>query len=58
MKIRLSDYIADFLVENGINDCFMITGGGAMFLNDSFGHKKGMHCFFNHHEQASAMAAE
>ena len=58
MKIRLSDYVADFVVENGIRDCFMITGGGAMYLNDSFGHKKGLHCLYNHHEQASAMAAE
>ena len=58
MKIRLSDYVADFVVKNGISDCFMITGGGAMYLNDSFGHKKGLRCLYNHHEQASAMAAE
>lgn len=58
MKIRLSDYVADFVVKKGISDCFMITGGGAMYLNDSFGHKKGLHCLFNHHEQASAIAAE
>ncbi len=58
MKIRLADYVADFLVENGIVDCFTVTGGGAMHLNDALGHKKGLRCIYNHHEQACAMAAE
>ena len=58
MRQRLSDYIADFLVEHGISDCFMITGGGAMHLNDALGHKEGLHCTYNHHEQACAIAAE
>ena len=35
MKIRLADYVANFLVEHGISECFMITGGGAMHLNDA-----------------------
>lgn len=58
MKIKLSDYIADFLVHHDITDMFMVTGGGAMHLDDSFGHKEGLCCTFNHNEQASAMAAE
>lgn len=58
MKQRLADYVADFLVNHGIKDCFMVTGGGAMHLNDALGHKQGMHCLFNHHEQACAIAAE
>lgn len=58
MKIRLADYVADFLVNNGITDCFTVTGGGAMHLNDAFGHKEGLHCLYNHHEQACAIAAE
>lgn len=58
MKQRLADYVADFLVEKGIRDCFMITGGGAMHLNDALGHKEGLHCTYNHHEQACAIAAE
>lgn len=41
MKVKVSDYIADFLVDNGIDTMFMITGGGAMHLDDSFGHKEG-----------------
>ena len=58
MKQRLADYVADFLVNHGIKDCFMITGGGAMHLNDALGHKDGLRCTYNHHEQACAIAAE
>ena len=58
MKQRIADYIADFLVSNGITDCFSVVGGGAMHLNDAFGHKEGLHCTYNHHEQACAIAAE
>ena len=58
MKQRLADYVADFLVSHGISDCFMVTGGGAMHLNDALGHKEGLKCTFNHHEQACAIAAE
>lgn len=58
MKIRLADYIADFLVKQGVSDCFTVVGGGAMHLNDAFGHKEGLNCIYNHHEQACAIAAE
>lgn len=58
MKIRLADYVADFLVANGISDCFTVTGGGAMHLNDALGHKEGLRSTYNHHEQACAIAAE
>ncbi len=58
MKQRLADYVADFLVNKGIKDCFMVVGGGAMHLNDALGHKDGLHCVYSHHEQASAIAAE
>jgi len=55
---KISDYIVDSLIAFGITECFTVTGGGAMHLNDSFGHHKGMHCTYNHHEQACSMAAE
>lgn len=58
MQIKVSQYIADFLVKKGVCDLFTVTGGGAMHLNDAFGHKKGLNCIYNHHEQACAMAAE
>ena len=58
MQIKVSQYIADFLVKKGVCDLFTVTGGGAMHLNDAFGHKKGLNCIYNHHEQACATAAE
>lgn len=58
MKIRLADYVADFLVQHGVTDAFSVVGGGAMHLNDALGHKKGLRVTYNHHEQACAIAAE
>lgn len=58
MKQKVSDYIADFLVTNGINNLFCVVGGGSIHLNDSFGHKDGLAVTYHHHEQAAAIAAE
>lgn len=58
MKIKAAQYIAQFLVEKGVSDVFTITGGGAMHLNDAFGHHPQIHCTYNHHEQACAIGAE
>lgn len=58
MEIKVAKFISQFLVDHGIKDCFMVTGGGAMHLDDAIGHQEGMHCTFNHHEQACAIAAE
>ena len=58
MKVKVAKYVADFLVDNGIKHIFTVTGGGAMHLNDALGHKEGLACIYNHHEQACAMAAE
>ena len=58
MKMRLADYLAEFLVQQNITDVFSVVGGGAMHLNDALGHKEGLHVTYNHHEQACAIAAE
>jgi acetolactate synthase-1/2/3 large subunit len=58
MKMKLSDYVAQKVVEHGIRHVFMVTGGGAMHLNHSLGTHKELECVFNHHEQACAIAAE
>ena len=54
--IKLSDYIAKYLKEHGVEHFFMVSGGGAMHLNDSLG--RVIPYTANHHEQASAIAAE
>ena len=58
MKQRLADYVADFLSGHGVTDVFSVVGGGAMHLNDAFGHHAGLRVTYNHHEQACAIAAE
>ncbi|PKM78999.1 MAG: acetolactate synthase, partial [Firmicutes bacterium HGW-Firmicutes-13] len=58
MKSKVSNIIADFLVENQINHIFSVVGGGAMHLNDSLGHRKELSVIYHHHEQAASMAAE
>ena len=58
MKMKVSNYIAQKLVEEGISQVFSVTGGGAMHLNDALGHQEGLTCMYNHHEQACAIAAE
>lgn len=56
--MRVSDYIASRLAEFGVRHVFMVTGGGAMFLNYSLGKHPQITPIFNHHEQACSMAAE
>ncbi len=56
--MKLSDYVANKVVELGAKHIFMVTGGGAMHLNHSFGTHKELECIFNHHEQACSIAAE
>ena len=58
MKQKVSDYIAEYIAQWGIRDVFTVTGGGAMHMNDAFGHHPKLHCTYQHHEQACAMAAE
>ena len=56
--MKLSDFVANFLSAAGLKHVFMLTGGGSMHLNDSFGRHPNLDVICNHHEQASAMAAE
>jgi acetolactate synthase I/II/III large subunit len=56
--MKLSDYIVGQLADWGVRHIFLVTGGGAMHLNDSIGKEPRIQYVCNHHEQASAMAAE
>ena len=58
MKKRVADIIMETLVEYGITDCFAVVGGGAMHLDNALALNNDIHKYFNHHEQACAMAAE
>ena len=56
--IKLSDYLVRFFEDKGVTDIFMLTGGGCMHLQDSFGRSKKIKYTCTEHEQAAAMAAE
>lgn len=57
-KVRVADYIASRCVDAGAKHVFLVTGGGAMHLNDAFGRNKNIEPVCFHHEQAAAIAAE
>ncbi len=57
-KIRLADYVMRQLADRGVRHIFLVTGGGAMHLNDAIAREDRIRYVCNHHEQASAMAAE
>lgn len=56
--LKVSDFIAQTLAKHGVRHVFLITGGGAMHLNDAIGRCKDLSYICCHHEQACAMAAE
>lgn len=56
--VTVSQRLAEWLAARGVEQVFMVTGGGAMFLNHAFAAQPGMRCCYMHHEQACAMAAE
>jgi len=56
--MKLSDYVVNRLADWGVRHVFLVTGGGAMHLNDSIAGESRLTYICNHHEQASAMAAE
>jgi len=58
MLVRVADFVFKFLADRGARHVFMVTGGGAMFLNDAVRCEKRLTPIFNQHEQASAIAAE
>ena len=56
--MRVADYIFKTLADKGVKHCFLVTGGGAMHLNDALGLEKRIKYICCLHEQACAMAAE
>ena len=56
--MKLSDWVFRFLAGEGVRHVFMLTGGGAMHLNDSVGTSDAIEYVCTSHEQAAAMAAE
>lgn len=56
--MKLSDFVMQFVAEQGVRHVFMLPGGGAMHLNESLGRRSDLEFVCNLHEQAAAIAAE
>lgn len=57
--MKLSDYVIKFLRDTyNVDTIFTLCGAGCMHLLDSLGNAEGVNFIANHHEQASALAAE
>lgn len=56
--ITVAQYIVNFLSKQGLEQCFMVPGGGAMFLNEALRKNNKINVTPMHHEQACSMAAE
>jgi acetolactate synthase-1/2/3 large subunit len=54
--MRVADFVTQ-TVKKYSDTIYMVTGGGAMHLNDAFG-RCGINIVFCHHEQACSIAAE
>ena len=55
---KLSDYLVQFVADQGVKHMFLVTGGGAMHLNESLSRCHAIEPVCNSHEQASAICAE
>ena len=53
-----AEYIFKYLADKGVRHVFLVTGGGAMFLNEALRKEKRLKYVCNLHEQACAIAAE
>jgi acetolactate synthase-1/2/3 large subunit len=56
--VKLSDYVMQFIADQGVKHVYMLSGGGAMHLDDSLGKCPGLQYICNLHEQACAISAE
>jgi acetolactate synthase-1/2/3 large subunit len=56
--MRVADFIVARLAFLGIDTAFLVTGGGAMYLNDAIGANDSLAKIYCHHEQGASIAAE
>ncbi len=56
--MKLSDYVIDFLVKEGVGCVFEFIGGAITHMADSMYGRSDIACVAVHHEQAAAFAAE
>ena len=55
---KVSDVVAEFLIEQKVSHVFAISGGASLHLIHSLADNKNIQYICNHNEQACAMAAD
>lgn len=56
--MKLADYMAQYLVDQGVKKVFLITGGACAHIVDSLGKNPDIEYVCMQHEQSAAMAAD
>jgi acetolactate synthase I/II/III large subunit len=57
-RVRLADYVMSFLVDRGVDRIFLLTGNGAMYLNDAIAQQQRVKYYCARNEAAAPMMAE
>jgi acetolactate synthase-1/2/3 large subunit len=58
MQIKLSEFVAQYLVDIGVDAVFAVSGGASLHLIHAIGDNPNIKYITPHHEQAAAMAAD
>jgi acetolactate synthase-1/2/3 large subunit len=58
MQIKLSEFVAKYLADIGIDAVFAVSGGASLHLIHAIGDNPNIKFITPHHEQAAAMAAD
>lgn len=58
MKVKLSDYVVEFLAKKGVRHVFIVAGGASIHILHSLDSNTDIMPVCTHHEQAGAMAAD
>ena len=53
--MKVSEYLTQHLLKHGVTQCFSVTGGFAMHMNDSFG--QNMNIMYTHGESPAGYSA-
>ena len=56
--MKLTDYLAQYIVELNVKHVFLVVGGACAHIVDSLGKNKNLQYVCTQHEQAAAMAAD
>jgi len=56
--MKVAEYIANFLAQQGVREIFMLSGTGSIYLDDAFAHQREMKYVCARHEAAAVIMAE